>query len=50
MIKNDKVYKWDKREKDAFYHVKQDIAKAPMLYNPDFVNIYFSILLPPIPL
>jgi len=40
MIKKDEVYRWDKREKDAFSHIKQAITEARALYSP-----YFSFLL-----
>jgi len=36
MVKKDVVWKWDKREKDAFSHIKQAIVEAPMLYKLDF--------------
>lgn len=36
MLKKDMTYKWDKREKDAFTCIKQEIAEAPTLYRPKF--------------
>lgn len=36
MVKKDVVYKWDKMEKYAFYHIKQAIVEAPTFYSLDF--------------
>lgn len=36
MIKKDAVYKWDKRGKDTFTHIKEAIAEASTLYSLDF--------------
>lgn len=36
MIKKDAINKWDKKEKDAFSHLKQVTTKAPSLYNPNY--------------
>ncbi len=33
MIKKDAIYKWDKREKDAFSCIKHDTTEARALYN-----------------
>lgn len=33
MINNDVVDKWDKREKDAFSHIKQDITNVCALFS-----------------
>eukprot|EP00253_Pinus_taeda_P004886 PITA_04886 len=36
MVKKDAIYKWDKREKDAFSHIRQTIVEALTLYNLNF--------------
>lgn len=36
MVKKDVIYKWKRREKDTFSHMKQGISKAPVLFNLDF--------------
>lgn len=42
MVKKDAAYKWVNREKDVFSHINQAIAKAIVLYSPDF-NKYFLL-------
>ena len=41
LIKKGVVYRWEKREKDAFSHIKKVILEAPALYNPYFTKYFF---------
>jgi len=36
MVKKDMIYKWDKREKDAFSPIKKSIAKPLAFYSLGF--------------
>jgi len=40
IIKTNPVYSWGKREKYAFAWIKQAVAEAPTLYNPDFKKYF----------
>lgn len=40
MINEDEIYKWDKRENDAFIFINQEIIKALLLYTPNFKKYF----------
>lgn len=40
MVRKDVIYKWEKMEKDVISLIKQEITKAPALYNPYFKNYF----------